>query len=307
MSDLFVWLMDETGFSKEDLDAIIRTAPRRYKTYEIDKRSGGKREIAQPAKEVKFLQYLLMEKILRDRPVHFCAKAYKKDTSILDNAKVHAGKSPVLKMDFKDFFPSIHGVDWRRYCLKHKLMDMKDIEISSSIFFRKAKREKTLKLSIGAPSSPTLCNILLYEFDEYVFEKARSKKIRYTRYADDMTFSGQRIGMLKDMLRVVEAGIRQTMCPKLSINDKKTNFVTTRFQRNVTGLVLSNDGEVGIGRDKERLLRARVHHAVTGRLTNDELKKLSGYLSFVKSVDLEAYDRLKYKYGSENINLLMKS
>ena len=66
-----------------------------------------------------------------------------------------------------------------------------------------APGDRRLKLAIGAPSSPMLSNIHLKSFDDIVFREARERQIVYTRYADDITFSGQRIGMLKDMIGVV--------------------------------------------------------------------------------------------------------
>jgi len=305
MGELFSWLMSETGLASGDLGEIIRTAPRRYKVYSIEKRSGGQREIAQPAKELKYLQYCLIERLGPSLELHACATAYRRGKSILDNAASHSGSSAILKMDFKDFFPSIHGVDWRNYCHRRNLLDIEDIEISSMILFRKAKGEKTLKLSIGAPSSPLISNAMMYDFDEYVSAKASKRHLVYTRYADDITFSGQRIGILRDMLKVVPAAIRATRCAKLHINHEKTNFVTTKYSRNVTGLVLGNGGEVGIGREKRRLLRARVHRALQGNVPQEELLKLSGYLSFTNSVDSSAVAALRKKYGEVEISRLM--
>jgi len=305
MGELLKTMSTFTGLAPTDVLQIVKTAPRRYKTYYIEKRTGGLREIAQPARELKALQYVLMEACLSDLPVHTAAAAYRPGKSILDNAREHVGSTPILKMDFKDFFPSIHAVDWRRYCVKHSILDEDDIALSSSILFRKAKREKTLKLSIGAPSSPMLSNILMFSFDEYITKEAQKRKISYTRYADDLTFSGQRIGLLRDMATIIPKAVREVRGPKLRINHEKTRFVSPKFQRNVTGLVLGNDGEVGIGRSKLRLLRARVHHAINHELDKKERLSLAGYLSYVKDVDPAAFMKIVNKYGRENVRNLM--
>jgi RNA-directed DNA polymerase len=306
MGDLSKILSGITGLSMGDVNSIVVTAPRRYKTYFIPKRSGGLREIAQPARELKALQYALIEHTLSKLPVHLAATAYRTGASIADNAKVHAGDTPILKMDFKEFFPSIHAVDWRKYCIMNEIMDIEDIALSSQLLFRRAKKEKTLKLSIGAPSSPILSNILLYYFDEYVVNAASTRHIRYTRYADDMTFSGQRIGILRDMLKVVQSAVRETVCPRLQINNDKTNFVSTKFSRNVTGLVLGNSGEIGIGREKLRLLRARMFRALAGETTPEELRSLAGYLSFVRGADRSSFDKIVSKYGESGVSTIMR-
>src|SRR5258707_11483683 len=97
----------KTGLRQGDVRRIMASAPVRYKVYSIPNRNGGHRVIAQPAREVKLLQRALVLILLKDLPVHPCAKGYREHLSILDNALPHAGHRPILKMDLKDFFPSI--------------------------------------------------------------------------------------------------------------------------------------------------------------------------------------------------------
>ena len=123
--------------------------------------------------------------------------AYRTSVSIRDNAASHAGATPILKMDFQNFFPSIRSRDWENYCSKHGVFDEDDREISSRLLFRRAKDERVLKLSIGAPSSPALSNILLFDFDVRVAAEAERRNITYTRYADDLTLTCQRADLKK--------------------------------------------------------------------------------------------------------------
>ena len=91
------------------LNKYISTCPYRYKVYTIPKRNGsGVRIIAQPAKELKVLQKLVCGKFLSELPVHEACMAYKKNISIRHNALAHVKNKYMLKMDFKDFFPSIN-------------------------------------------------------------------------------------------------------------------------------------------------------------------------------------------------------
>lgn len=297
----------ESGLSLDDVTRIVRTAPNRYKQYTIPKRTGGRREIAQPAREVKLLQRILIAKLLADLPVHHTAKAYRPGMSIRDNARLHAGAGPILKMDFQNFFPSIRSEDWIAYCIKNDLLTREDRAITAQVFFRRKKTERIHKLSIGAPSSPSLCNILLFEFDEIVHAEAEKRGIRYTRYADDLTFSGQRIGMLKDMVKVVEKTTRQIASPKLRVHPEKTTFITARNRRLVTGVVLSNDGCLSVGRDRKRAMSAGVHRASLGQLSLEQRRRLAGELAFVNVVEPEFLDRLRQKYGQEILTAIKKS
>ncbi len=307
MSSILRTLAVESGLSHPDLLRVIATAPARYKVFTIPKRSGGEREIAQPAREVKALQRILVSEILSYLPIHDAAAAYRVGRSIRDNAAAHAGQGPILKMDFRDFFPSIRSEDWESYAQKQTNLSNDDIRICSQIFFRRRPKERILRLSIGAPSSPILSNILLYEFDEIVSNEARRRQISYTRYADDMTFSGQRIGMLKDMFQVVQMASKKSDGPRLSINEDKTVYATTAVRRTVTGVVLANSGALSLGHERKRLMSAKVHYAKQGKLDKEALEALAGELAFAKVVEPDFLLRLAEKYGHDTILLIQKS
>mgnify|MGYP000501205195 CR=1 FL=1 len=307
MSKILHVLSAYLGLTQVDLKRIIATAPRRYKVYPIEKKNGGFREIAQPSRETKAMQRVLVDHFLQNLPIHVAATAYKDDASVAKNAFAHAGGTPILKMDFREFFPSIHGGDWANYCRMNGIFEEEDIAVSQNILFRRAKGEKTLKLSIGAPSSPLISNALLFAFDQIIQREADKRNIRYTRYADDITFSGQRIGMLKDMEKAVAEAVRQTKSPRLTINEEKTTYVTTAHRRFVTGVVLSNQGSISLGHQRKRTISARVHHAMLGRLDPRELAELAGTLAFVKVVEPDFLTRLVQKYGVETIEKIKKA
>lgn len=307
MSDLLQKISRYVGLPIFDLQRIVYTAPRRYKTFEIPKKSGGMREVAQPARELKAVQRAFVEIYLKDLPLHPAATAYRKGLSIADNASMHMGHGPILKLDFKDFFPSIRSEDWERYARKYNILEAGDVRLSALLLFRQYPAQRVLRLSIGAPSSPIVSNLLMVEFDQIVAAEAGRRGIRYTRYADDMTFSGQRIGMLKDMLTIVPEALRSITYPKLRLNETKTTFVTSAYRRVVTGVVLANDGSISLGRDRKRLLRAQVHRASQGALNGDELKELAGYLSFAKVVEPAFLIKLQGKYGMPLIKHIQRA
>lgn len=307
MSQLVRGICAELGLAPADVERIIATAPRRYKAYSIPKRSGGMREIAHPARELKAIQRWLLRTHLYALPVHPSARAYVPGSSIERNARAHAGDTPILKMDFRDFFPSIRQADWYAYGTKHGLFpDDGDLDRVGALLFWRKKGERVHRLSIGAPTSPHISNVLLYEFDTFVSKEAERRGISYTRYADDLTFSGQRLGMTKDMVGVVAEGIRHIGRPKLRINDEKTTFVTAASQRKVTGVVLGNDGSIGIDRATKRLIRAKVDWARKGRLSDESLRSLCGFLAYAKVVDPDFLQSLSNTYGADLIRRIQR-
>jgi hypothetical protein len=308
MTGIIRILAEETGLREALIHKILVSAPIRYKTYSIPKRAGGERIISQPAREVKLLQRALMRTTLRPLPIHECAKAYRSGLSILDNAKPHAGDRKILKMDFKDFFPSIRKLDWVKYCAQTGcLVTHEDVELTSSLLFQRPKGSSILRLAIGAPSSPMLSNILMYEFDRRVTEALVTDKVVYTRYADDLTFSAPRTGFLNSVVKTVTSIARSLDYPRLTINRDKTTYVTTKYHRHVTGLTLANDGRITIGRDKKRQLHAAVHRASKSLLSLGELQALSGTLAFVNAVEPEFLDVLRRKYGTNIVSQIQQT
>jgi RNA-directed DNA polymerase len=214
----------------------------------------------------------------------------------------------ILKMDFSDFFPSITSFDWRQYCRDTGcLSDEADIEMTSLLLFRQIGNSSRLRLAIGAPSSPTLSNALMFEFDSRIQEIVAEDKVTYTRYADDLTFSAPRTGFLKDVVRNVKRVLDGLVYPKIRINDEKTIMATTKYRRNVTGLILSNDGRVTIGRYRKRLLSAMINRARKGMLTQPQEQYLAGYLAFAGSIEPGFVAALKRRYGSELVSRIQRT
>ena len=292
----------------EILRKYISTCPHRYKVYDIPKRNGrGVRVIAQPAKELKYLQNLVCDKYLSTLPVHVACTAYKKNTSIKNNALVHVNSKYLLKMDFKDFFPSITPPD----LIKHIESSLgwanwdEDKFIIEKIFFYAQNRGGDLKLSIGAPTSPFLSNTIMFRFDSTIAAICNELSIAYTRYADDIAFSTNKKDILFDFANEVTEKLKQCEYPNIFINDNKTAFLSRKGNMHITGLVLTNDRKISIGRGKKRYIKSLVYKFINNNVSEEEKSYLSGYLSFCVSVEPEFISRLEIKYGDNVIKELM--
>lgn len=304
MSDFLEMLKRELRIGDRDLASLISSAPSRYKVYYIPKRTGGRREIAHPAPELKAAQRIIVTNILAILPVHPCATAYKKGSSIRLNAERHAHNRPILKYDFQDFFPSITEQAWLLYATGNGVLDREDAIRAARLLFRRAKGSNILRLSIGAPSSPILSNIMMNDFDREVHERVSHHKITYTRYADDLTFSAEKTWNLREVDSIVKSVLVNIRAPRLRLNDAKTALVTTKFCRKVTGLVITNDHRISLGRDRKRLLRASIDHYRKDKLAEAEIAHLAGMLAFAKDVEPEFFTRMELAYGKDVISAL---
>jgi RNA-directed DNA polymerase len=106
----------EFGLPEEYVMLVARTASYRYKTYEIEKRSGGKRTINHPSRELKLFQRWIVKNVFARLPVHRSAFAYKRRCGIYKNAHLHRKRNYLLRVDFRDFFRRSEGRTSRHFC-----------------------------------------------------------------------------------------------------------------------------------------------------------------------------------------------
>jgi hypothetical protein len=290
------------GLSVNDVTRIVVTAPSRYKTYTIPKRSGGGvRTIAQPSRELKDIQRYLAFETLAKLPIHVSATAYIKGKNIRSNALAHAKNRVILKLDFQDFFHSISFPD-----LADALTRAPDTEVSSQdwqvlerALFWHNRQTGALCLSIGAPSSPFVSNAVMYQFDVTVSEIAQRHNAIYTRYADDISISADTVEELQLVQTAVNNAVANLAHPRLQFNTRKTGIYTKAGRRIITGLIITPVGRVSLGRKRKRQISAAVHHILVGTdRSNEHLSKTRGWLAFASSVEPFVVRSLRRKYGS---------
>jgi RNA-directed DNA polymerase len=292
-----------TGLARSEVLSIARTGPKRYKIYQLNKRSGGTRTICHPSRELKALQYVFLNEILPNLPVHRCATAYKRHSSIRYNAEIHKESRVILKLDFLTFFNSIKTEDWIRYARSvFPNWSQEDLGFSAYVLFWGEGGYLPRCLAIGAPTSPLLSNALMYQFDGIIDEYAERNAMRYSRYADDLTFSSRAFLDKAAVIALVIQALRQIEHPRLTLNEQKTRLASKATMRQVTGLILTNEGHVSLGRPRKRLLISMVHHALTGQLDEISLIKLRGLLAFAHDAEPTFLAALARKYGSDRVD-----
>lgn len=305
---IFSKLADKLLMSEEELLRFALTMPRRYKKYEILKRNGIEtRLIAQPSKESKFIQRMIVEELRNILRVNKAATAYEKGTGIRLNALRHLNSRYLLKMDFKNFFPSItpelffavaetSGVEFEQ---------VDKIFLEHALFFRSTRRAR-LRMSIGAPSSPFLSNFVMNTFDQAMVKLCVEKNISYTRYADDLSFTTNHKNVLFDLPRMVGALLAEHCFNKIRLNSSKTVFSSKRFNRHVTGVVLTNDNELSIGRERKREIASLINSFRYGALQEEATMRLKGLIAHAHHIEPNFINRMKQKYSDEVVDAILR-
>lgn len=296
------------GISPNSARRVALSAAHRYKTFSIEKRNGGRRIVAQPAREVKALQRALVEQLSGLVPVHEAAMAYRVGSSIQANAALHVSARYLLKLDFEEFFPSIDSVavqqHLERYC-RGKLTE-KEIEFVIRLVLWKAPGVDRRSLCIGAPSSPLLSNSVMFNIDSLIANACNQCGVVYSRYSDDITLSSSKPDTLRAVEQMVRDVVKQASYPRLRFNDRKRVSVARNTAMTVTGLTLTNQGTVSVGRARKRGVRAGVKSFVSGRLSQEQARRLRGEVAFVLSVEPAFRQTLVNSYGPQCLELLPK-
>lgn len=292
---------DYLGYTEKEAEDISKKAPKTYRRYTIPKKKGGVRVISHPSKLTKSLQYALIVTILSDLKIHDCAVAYRrgKKSPLLENAKIHSAFPYSVRVDFEDFFPSITSSDL--FKVMERVKKFEKLTRGEKEFLKNSLFIRGDSLAIGAPSSPIISNIVMYSTDEEInsLAKSISNKSAYSRYADDLVFSTDEKGKCNTFYDQVKLILNKNTSPKLTVNHSKTIFTSRGTRRVVTGLYICPNGEISIGRKNKRYIKKLLFEFDKTKIRSEELKYLSGFLSYILDVEPHYYHKLAMKYGAD--------
>jgi RNA-directed DNA polymerase len=261
-------LAERIGYRADELE---RLEPRYREVVVPKRRGGGMRRLHVPDDATKTLQRTILRKLLAPLRAHPAATGFERGRFIVDNALPHVRRAVVIKMDVVDFFPST-GADridayFRRIGWNAK---------AAALLTRLVTYDGGLPQ--GAPTSPRLSNLVNYGLDVRLAQMAERRSARYTRYADDITFSHEHDGSIRprgtiDMARWLLRAHGYTAHGRA-----KTSIRRAHQRQSVTGLIV-NDG-VRLPRELRRKLRAIRHHVATGRPATLTEEQLRGWAAF---------------------------
>lgn len=261
------------GISYEYMYKVANDSSNFYRSFRINKNSGGTRKISEPLPNLKIIQKWILNEILYKIKVHPNAKAYIKGISLKDNVKFHRNQDTVVKLDIKRFFNNIGE--------KKVYKVFKDLGYTVEVSWLLTKL-CTLSGSLpqGAVTSPYLSNIVMKRFDTIIQRYCRRMGIRYTRYADDLTFSGNfHKGFLISRVE------RQLKILKLELNKKKVRILKRNQRQIVTGIVVNE--KIQVAKSYRKDIRKEVYFIKKYGIESHIEKTLS-------IIELDNYKKTQY-------------
>lgn len=235
------------GYKASYIARAIVFTPFFYRKFRIKKSNGTFRELAEPLPSLKHIQHWILNYILNNVTPSKFAKAYLQNIGIKQNLVYHRDRPIVLKLDIVDFFGSISRLQ------VHDIF-RKQLGYSSALSNLMAKLcclNETLPQ--GAPTSPYLSNLFLSEFDNAIGSFCIKRKIYYTRYADDLTFSGD-----FDPNEMVEKIKQELQSYSLHLNEDKTKLMKQGTRQTVTGIVVNK--KLQVSKASRNKIRQEMHY-----------------------------------------------
>ena len=280
-----IWCAALLGVEVNRLEEILNNVSGHYQEFWMRKRSGGYRMISAPDKDLQAIQSTIYSRILSSVTiVHPAAIGFRCGRSVVDNAAPHLGKRYVLKMDIHDFFGSIRSPRVRQTFKKIGYPENVSKVLGALCCLHR-------HLPQGAPTSPALSNIVGYEMDRKLAALAAEYGLTYTRYADDLTFSGD-VFPKEQIIPQVKRIIRDE---KFEPNHKKTHFMNQSSRKIITGVSVASGVKLTIPKSKKREIRKNVYFILTKGLAEHQrrigshdpayLKRLIGMLCYWRAIE----------------------
>ena len=273
--------------------SITNNIENNYKVYKIKKRNGKLRTIHEPDKLLKHIQKQILNNILNNKEMSIYAKAYHPGISLKENALPHINKDLILKLDIKDFFENINFIDVYNACFPIEYFPK---SVGMILTYLCTYQDHLIQ---GAPTSAYISNLVMKDFDNVIGEWSNSNNISYTRYSDDMTFSGdfnpsEIITKVRKMLSKLG----------LELNDDKIHVIKKSANQNVTGLVVNE--KVQTSNKYRKKIRQEVYYIKKYGLSS-HLKRLNiqdkdkylhslyGKILYVLQIDKNNQEFITYK------------
>lgn len=239
-------LARDLGVEVRTLYALSNSLPAHYHTVELPKPDGGVRRLTVPDEALKRVQRAILHNLLAYMPVSPYATAYRCGGGAVRNAARHVGRPRVLRLDIRHFFDSV------RYS------SVKDAAFPPEIFSEPLRVLLTMlcyyreSLPQGAPTSPAIANLLLRDFDLRLGRLCRRRDIVYTRYCDDLTFSGEDLTGIRELAESELRGLG------FFLNGSKTRLRCAGCRQVVTGLVVND--KVSVPRERRQAIRQAAYY-----------------------------------------------
>lgn len=269
------------GYNVSYLKRAVKFQKYFYRKFKIKKRNGKNRILFEPLPSLKEIQIWILEEILYKCKVSRYAKAYVPKRSIKEHAIYHTDEPIVLTLDIKDFFKRIKFERVEALFLEMGYSNQVANLLTKLCFLEE-------ELPQGAPTSPYISNLILKEFDINISDYCMKNKIKYTRYADDLAFSGELNE--NEIEELVKKELRKV---GLELNEEKRKIMRPNQPQLISGIIVNKKAQIP-KRDRNDLRNQmfyikkfglKSHMERTNQNKSNYLKHILGKVNYVLQIN----------------------
>lgn len=243
------------------LERMLNNIQGQYRRFKVPKKSGGVRQISAPSAPLLKLQRKILSTYLNRLPPHPAAKAYVLGRNVRENARFHINQKTLVKLDISNFFDSI-SQNQVEAIFKQCTSNRNEVAALTKLCTLQGA------LPQGAATSGCLSNLIFRDCDKRIMRIARKQGLRYTRYADDISISGD-VENANLLIQQVSTDLKRL---GLTLNEKKTIVAqNARSRQTVTGLVVNE--KVSPGRAFLRAIRQDLYYCQKWGLHEHSLRR----------------------------------
>ena len=300
-----LWYADPAGRNRKHPAGPLRT----YRYRWVAKPGGRARLLEIPNVKLKQLQRKILADLLDRIPLHPAAHGFRPGHSIVTNASVHCGKRVVVRFDLADFFPGVSATRVYRifrtfgypervarlltgFCttsIPYDVWQSRPNPATDGSDHAVGQQFASRHLPQGAPTSPALANLAAYPLDRRLFKLAASMDADYTRYADDLTFSGGD-ELARGVMRLVALVAVIVQEEEFKLNARKTRVMPRSIRQRVTGVVVNV--KPNVARAEYDILKATLTNCIRHGTTTQNRESrpdfrahLSGRIAHVAAIN----------------------
>lgn len=284
----------------EKIKAFLKEHPNpseMYKHYKIPKASGGFRDIDEPEDDLKELQREIAD-TLQSAGVYTTewAYAYVSRRSAIDMAEKHKNAKFVLKLDLKNFFPSIDAELLKTHLMNNYAITLVNEFVNIDDIIKIALLDNGLPQ--GSPLSPYLSNLVMVDFD-YRLRNAIAPSRVYTRYADDIIISSEKYISKHSMTEGIKGLLEDNYDRKIKLNYSKIKLLKNTQRLYIVGVKLNKDNELTFGHEKKKKLKLDLYNLFKAyeqhTACKEEAQELLGLFTYMKQIEPEYANYLERK------------
>lgn len=286
------------GYNKTYLKRAALYTKHFYREFSILKKSGGRRDLLEPLPSLKEIQNWILTNILYKHKVSRYAKGYVPNRSIKDHVRYHTNEKLVLTLDIKDFFNTISF-----NLVENIFLEIGYSKLISNLLTKLCLLEGVLPQ--GAPTSPFISNIVLINFDNEISKYCAENDLKYTRYADDLAFSGD----IKKtaLIKLVRGELNKI---GLKLNYDKINLMKQNQPQIISGIIVNKKAQIPKTKRNEirnimfyiQKFGLESHLERINETRPNYLKHLIGRINYLLSLNPKDKEFIEYKkhlYGIE--------